>query len=168
MAMLAQRLHRKVVHQLHLAELDHDQIHIARPGAVGQLLPGGEHGLETQARVRQVEPPEGGPHQRRTAVGAHADAQLAQFQPLRERDVALQVARGAVELARMSEQQPAHIGGFDGAAVALQHRRADARLQRLDAARQRGLGQVHRLGGAAEAAVFDHGDQMAQLAQLHA
>jgi hypothetical protein len=43
-----------------------------------------------------------------------------------------------------------------------------SRLQRLNAARQRGLGQVHRLGGAAEAAVFDHGDQMAQLAQLHA
>jgi hypothetical protein len=111
--MLAQRLHRKVVHQLHLAELDHDQIHIARPGAVGQLLPGGQHGLETQARVRQVEPPEGGPHQRRTAVGAHADAQLAQFQPLRERDVALQVARGAVELARMvSSSRPTSVGSM--------------------------------------------------------
>jgi hypothetical protein len=117
--------------------------------------------------VRQVELPDGrappAPSRRR----AHADAQLAQFQPLRERDVALQVAGGAVELARMGEQQPAHIGGHDGAAVSLQHRGADARLQRLDAARQRGLGQVHRLGGAAEAAVFDHGDEMAQLAQFH-
>jgi hypothetical protein len=45
--------------------------------------------------------------------------------------------------------------------------RTDAGLQRLDAARQRWLGQVHRFGGPAEAAVFDHGDEMAQLPQFH-
>jgi hypothetical protein len=67
----------------------------------------------------------GRPHQRRAAVRPHADAQLAQFQPAGQRDVAVQVAGDGVEQARMGEQQMADVGGHDGATVALQHRRAD-------------------------------------------
>lgn len=73
----------------------------------------------------------------------------------------------AVELARVGEQQAPDVGGLDRAAVALQHRRAHLGLQRLDAARQGRLRQVHRLGGPAEAAMLDHGDEVAQLAQFH-
>jgi hypothetical protein len=165
---LGQALHGKVFHLLHLAEFDHDEVDIAGARAVGQFLPGGEDGFQAQARMRAVELADGRPHQRRAAIGPDADAQFTQFQPLRERNVALQVAGDGVEQAGMREQQLPHVGRHDGAAVALQHRSADSRLQGLNAARQGGLRQVHGFGGAAEAAVFDHGDQMAQLAQLHA
>jgi hypothetical protein len=122
---LGEALHGKVFHLLHLAELDHDEVDIAGAGAVGQLLPGGQHGLQAQARMRSVELADGRPHQRRAAIGPDADAQFAQFQPLREGNVALQVAGDGVEQAGMREQQLPHVGGHDGAAVAFQHRRAD-------------------------------------------
>ncbi len=115
-----------------------------------------------------VELADGRPHQRRAAVGSHADAQLPKFQSLRERNVALEVAGDRVQQPGVREQQLPDIGGLDRAPVALQHRRAHARRQGLDAARQGGLGQVHRLGSAAETAVFDHGHEVAQLAQFHA
>ena len=165
---LGKALHGKVFHLLHLAEFDHDEVNVAGSGAVGQLLPGSQHGLQAQARMRAVELTDGRPHQRRAAIGPDTDTQFAQFQPLREGNVALQVAGDGVQQAGMREQQVSHVGGHDATPVAFQHRRADGRLQGLNAARQGGLRQVHGLGGAAEAAVFGHGHEVAQLAQFHA
>ena len=101
--MLAQGLHGKVVHALDLAELHHDEVHVARTGALGQLLPWCEYRLHAQARVGAVELADGRAHQRRAAIGPYADAQFAEFQALGQCNVAFQVARDGVEEARMGK-----------------------------------------------------------------
>jgi hypothetical protein len=55
----------------------------------------------------------------------------------------------------VAQQQAAQLGGLDAGAVAGQQRRADMRLERLDAARQGRLRQVQRIGRAVKVAMLD-------------
>lgn len=56
----------------------------------------------------------------------------------------------------------AHLAG-----AAVQQRQAQFGFQRLDAAAERGLGQVDLVGGARKGAVFDHGEQVLEFLEVH-
>jgi hypothetical protein len=110
--------------------------------------------------VQGVEPPDHRPHQHRAAPGAHAHAQLSQGQALGQAQLAVEVAHLAFERAGVAQQQPAQLGGLDPGAVSGQQGRAHVGFERLDAARQRRLGQVQGLGRAVEVAVLDQSGEV--------
>jgi hypothetical protein len=100
------------------------------------------------------------PHQHRAAPGADAHAQLTQGQALGQAQLAVEVAHLAFERAGVAQQQAAQLGGLDAGAVSGQQGRADVGLERLDAARERRLGQVQGLGRAVEVAVLDQSGEV--------
>lgn len=68
---------------------------------------------------------------------------------------------------RMLQHQLALPGQAKFAAAALDQLAVKVTLQSLDAAAERRLTEVDRLGGATEVAVISEGDQMAKLAKIH-
>ena len=105
--------------------------------------------------------------QRGATPRADSDAQFAEFQSLGQADLAVEVAGAGVERPGMAQQQASHVGGLDTGRPAVEQGRPDLCFQRLDAARQRRLGDVRRGGGAAEVAVLGDSDQVTKTMQIH-
>jgi hypothetical protein len=101
-------------------------------------------------------------------VGAGAEFQAPLFAalgPLHHRGRALRVGKDASGLAQ--EQLPG-LGQLDGAARPDQERPAQLAFQVLDLLRERRLGDAEALRGAPEVPLLGDGDEVTEVAQLHA
>ena len=108
-----------------------------------------------------------GSDQRGATPRSDADAQLTELQSFGQTDLPVEIARSRVERSGVSKQESPHVGGLDAGRPAVEQRRTDLGLQRLDAARQRRLGDVRRSRGAAEVAVLGDGHEVPEAVQVH-
>jgi hypothetical protein len=99
--------------------------------------------------------------------GAEPHGEAADGQALELQHVALDLLRIGEELAGAREHQFAGLREAHGAVGPVDQARLQVVFERVDAARERGLRQVHGLRGAAEAALLGKGDEVLELAQLH-
>ncbi|MNV49319.1 hypothetical protein D3C71_1412690 [compost metagenome] len=99
--------------------------------------------------------------------GAQAKAQRAGFHVRQDLGAAPQFGQFDAYPPRTGQRQFAQ-GGQRLVLAALQQRPAQFLFQRLDAAAERGLGQVQLIGGTAEGLGFDHGQEVVQLLKIHA
>ncbi len=74
---------------------------------------------------------------------------------------------GSQRGAGVGQDRPAHLGRCHRAAGAVEQGLPHLLLQLADLGAEAGLGQVQPGGGAGEAALFDDGDEVAQLTELH-
>lgn len=165
-AMRGKRAVFEVLQQADFAQFGDHQVHLARASPFRQFLPRRDDQLYLQPWMGAAELADHRPDQCRRTEWPDADAQLPEVQPPGQLQVALQVARTGNQRLGVAQQQAPDLGGFDGAALTLHQHRAGLRFERLDAARERRLGQVHRLGGAAEVAVLDDCEQVMQAPEI--
>ncbi len=151
------------IERLHLTQLGQHQIDVARAKALGQLLPGRDDDLHAQLRVLPAQPTHGRPDQRGAHERPGADAQRAQLGALGQLHVAHHLLRAQHPVTRVIQQQMADGRGRDLAAAAVEQLRVERGFERLDAARERRLGEMQRVGRAGVVAVLGQGQQMTEV-----
>ena len=96
-----------------------------------------------------------------------ADAQHARHALFERADLGQRVAVFQLHQLDAPRQHLAGLGQRDAGRQALEQRHADGLLQLPDAARQRRLTDIERLGGGRDVPLLDHAEEMTQQPRMH-
>ena len=151
---------------LEVSSVGDEEFELLTEQAFAKALPVIDLKLHPRFRVTADERADRARDQSRRWRRATTETQLARFQAIELADLVGHLLRAADQSPRMFEQHLTLFGRRQVLAPAIDQLTADAVFQRLNAAAERRLRQVHRLRAGDEAALFSQGDEVTKLTQV--
>lgn len=124
------------------------------------------HDAHADIRVRTNQAGDGGRDEHLRGVRSGPDGQLADVQALEEPHLAAHVLGPAQHADRVLEEHPARVGGLRAVAAAVEEPSAHLRFERPYAAREGGLAEAERAGGAGVVPVLGESTRVTKEPQL--